>query len=202
MESGSLIQPTELTPLDGSEQLGAATVFDFWKWALGDLRMNNARGYLVEFLVAKALGDPSRVRVERGPYDVQAADGTLVEIKATGRLQSWATRKPSTPTWTFKSVQTDRVWSEDAGQYIPVDPCTRVHVWVFALHTVVDPIEYDPLNLDQWEFRVVPHRQLWAMGQISARLSFFDRLGIRPVAYAELKGAVDAARQENDRLSL
>jgi hypothetical protein len=85
MESGSLIQPTELTPLDGSEQLGAATVFDFWKWALGDLRMNNARGYLVEFLVAKALGDPSRVRVEWGPYDGSFGSSSTASFGRWGR---------------------------------------------------------------------------------------------------------------------
>ena len=50
--------------------------------------MNTARGYLVEYLVAKALGDESSVRVEWGPYDVKAADGTLVEIKTSGYLQS------------------------------------------------------------------------------------------------------------------
>jgi hypothetical protein len=33
-----------------------ATVIDFWRFALGDLRMNNARGYLAEFIVATALG--------------------------------------------------------------------------------------------------------------------------------------------------
>ena len=30
-----------------------ARVVDFWKFALGDLRMNNARGYLAEFIVAR-----------------------------------------------------------------------------------------------------------------------------------------------------
>lgn len=93
-----LIRPSELAPLDGRENLAAATVLEFWRWALGDLRMNNARGYLVEFLVARALGDQSPIRVELGSYDVKAADETLVEVKSTGRLQSWATKKLSTPT--------------------------------------------------------------------------------------------------------
>src|SRR3954447_9801501 len=106
-----LILPSELRPLDGSEALGPARVLDFWRWALGDLRMNNARGYLVEFLVGRALGDPSVVRVEWGPYDVQAADGTLVEVKATGRLQSWTTKKLSKPHWSFGSVRAERIWS-------------------------------------------------------------------------------------------
>ncbi len=200
MSEESLIRPSTLRPLNGSEQLGTGTVLDFWRWALGDLRMNNARGYLVEFLVAKALDDPSPIRVEWGPYDARGADGTLVEIKATGRLQSWATKNPSTPTWSFKSVRASSVWAEDLGNYVPVEPHARVHVWIFALQTATDPDLYDPLDLDQWEFRVVPHLRLLASGQVSARLSFFERMGIEPVSFSQLRETVVTARAENDRL--
>ena len=195
------IPPTPLTPLTGTERLLDGTVADFWRWAMADLRMNVARGYLVEYLVARALEDPAPARVEWGPWDVQAADGTLVEIKACGRLQSWAMRNPSTPVWTFKSVRANRVWSDAAADYLPVDPATRVHVWVFALQTAEDPAEYDPLDVGQWEFRVMPHRDLLAAGQTSARLSFFTRHGIRPVTYSELAEAVRAARARNDSLA-
>ena len=76
--NGKLIRPTDLEPLQGHEPLGGGTVADFWRWALGDLRMNNARGYLVEYLVAQAIGDRAPIRVEWGPYDACGADGTLV----------------------------------------------------------------------------------------------------------------------------
>jgi hypothetical protein len=180
--------------------LGPATVRDFWRWALGDLRMNNARGYLVEFLVAQALGDSAPMRVEWGAFDVRAEDGTRVEVKTTGRLQSWTLKKLSTPAWSFKSVRASRVWSEELGDYVTVDPYDRVHVWVFALQTAVDAGLYDPLKLEQWEFRVVPHRQLLATGQTSGRLALFERLSISPVTYAALPSAVAAAREANDAL--
>lgn len=192
------IHPVELEQLSGAERIGPARVIDFWRWALGDLRMNNARGYLVEFLVARALGDESPVRVEWGPHDVRGPDGTLVEVKAAGRLQSWTTKKPSTPAWTFKSVRADRVWLESTGEYVSVDPGDRVHVWVFALQTALDPARYDPLDIDQWEFRVMSHRRLLATDQISARVPFFDRLGIAPIAYSALPTAVASARRDND----
>ena len=50
-----------------------ATVTDFWRFALSDLRMNNARGYLAEFLVAQAVG-ATGPRVEWDTYDVLAPD--------------------------------------------------------------------------------------------------------------------------------
>jgi hypothetical protein len=77
-----LLHPKRLRQLRGDEGLAPGlTVRDFWRWALGDLRMNTARGYLVEYLVAQALKDETRVRVEWGPYDARGLDGTLVEIK-------------------------------------------------------------------------------------------------------------------------
>src|SRR3712207_1130622 len=129
-----LIRPADLARLTGDEPLGSSTVIDFWRWALGDLRMNNARGYLVEYLVARAVGDARPLRIEWGAHDVEAADGTRIEVKAAGRLQSWVTRKLSTPSWSFGSVRADRVWSVDLGDYVSVDPADRIDVWVFALH--------------------------------------------------------------------
>jgi hypothetical protein len=60
-----------------------ATVVDFWQFALSDLRMNNTRGYLAEFLVAKAVGATAG-RVEWDAFDVLAPSGARIEVKATG----------------------------------------------------------------------------------------------------------------------
>ncbi len=199
MARRQLMQRAQVKPLEGTERLGQATVLDFWRWAMGDLQMNTARGLLVEWLVAQALGDRSPFRVEWGPYDVQAADGTKVEIKATGLLQGWAMKKPSTPQWTFGAVSASSVWAEDLGEYVPVDPQTRVHVWIFALHTATDQRRYDPLDVEAWQFRVMAHRRLLATGQKSARLSTLDqKWRLMPVAYSQLADAVADARRDND----
>jgi len=64
-----------------------------------------------------------------------------------------------------------------------------------------EPAVYNPLDIDQWEFRVVPHRQLLASEQVSATPSFFDRLRIAGVPYQqELRDAVATARQHNEEL--
>ncbi|WP_255770923.1 hypothetical protein [Pseudarthrobacter sulfonivorans] len=66
MDEEPWIVPPGAKDIDGSDRfIGTdATVADFWKFALSDLRMNNARGYLAEFLVAKALGLQSVHRIE------------------------------------------------------------------------------------------------------------------------------------------
>ena len=50
------MRPRAQPPLTGSECFSNGdTVLDFWRWAMGDLRMNNARGYLAEYLVARTV---------------------------------------------------------------------------------------------------------------------------------------------------
>jgi hypothetical protein len=199
MDEKPLMQRAVVTPLKGTERVGPGSALEFWQWAMGDLQMNTARGLLVEWLVAKALGDPSPFRVEWGPYDVRAANGTKVEIKATGLLQGWAMKRHSTPEWTFSAVAANKVWSPEVGDDVQVDPQTRVHVWIFALHTATEQEHYAPLDVEPWEFRVMAHRRLLATGQKSARLSTLDKKwGLKAVGYEQLADAVSEARRDND----
>ena len=175
-------------------------MLDFWRWALATCGLDNARGYLAEYLVARALGATNPHRIEWGGHDVVAPDGTRIEVKASGYLQSWVQLAPSTPVFQFKSAYTATAWDPVSAGNVPVDVEQRVHAWVFALQTCSKHESYDPLDIGQWEFRVVPHRQLVRTGQKSARLSFFDRLGVAPVGWEELPQAVAAARGEHERL--
>jgi hypothetical protein len=50
------IRPGAQQALSGSEHFSNGdAVLNFWRWAMGDLRMNNARGYLAEYLIARAV---------------------------------------------------------------------------------------------------------------------------------------------------
>jgi len=197
-----LMRPSRLVHLQGDEVFSfGATVADFWRWALGDLRMNTIRGFLAEFFVAQAVGATAPHRVEWAPFDVESGEGIRLEVKATGYLQSWSQPRPSRPVYSFAAAYAASMWDEALGENVEVDPASRVDAWVFALQTCRDHAAYQPLDLEQWEFRVVPHRQLIASGQKSARLSFFDRLGVEPVAFGRLADAVRTAHAENERLS-
>ena len=175
-------------------------VADFWRWAMNDLQMNTTRGFLAEYLVACAVDSPDQHRFEWAPYDVEGADGTRLEVKSSGYLQSWNPGRPSTPRWSFGAVDTTRQWSDKAGSYVPVDPATRVHAWVFALQTARTVEEYSPTNVGQWEFRVLANRELLSLPQRSIGLKKLDSLGVRAVDYEGLAGAVKAARRRSVRL--
>jgi hypothetical protein len=57
--------PKAVEPLTGCETFDGSPmrVVDFWQWGFSDLRMNIVRGVFAEFLVAKAVGDPSPIRM-------------------------------------------------------------------------------------------------------------------------------------------
>lgn len=144
-------QPPPLTSLRGAEPLFDGCVSDFWRWALGDLRMNNARGWFAEYLVAQAVGDPRPGRTEWGSHDVESAEGVKIEVKTSGYWQSWAQRAPSSIT--FQGLRS-RKWSPETG-YEP-EPTIVADVFVFAVQAAPTAELYDPLDLSQWDFYVLP----------------------------------------------
>ena len=181
--------PAEMAILTGGEPLlPGVSVRDFWAWALGDLRLNSARGMLAQFLVAKAVGD-ARLRDDGwGDFDVLTPEGTKVEVKSSGYLQSWRQARPSRIAFTgLKGLS----WSDEAGH--SPEPEFRADVYVFAVHTCLDPAAYDPLDLAAWEFYVLPAAVLRSLGQKSLRLSRLQELAPPAMPWAGLREAIDEA---------
>ncbi|WP_313812207.1 hypothetical protein [Glutamicibacter sp.] len=97
IEKQPWIIPTPAAGLSGSELFEGmdASIVDFWKFAMSDLRMNNVRGDLAEFLVAKALGIEDYVRTEWDAFDIAYRD-QRIEVKSSAYLQAWEQRTLST----------------------------------------------------------------------------------------------------------
>src|SRR5690606_21596217 len=75
--------------------LPGVRVLDFWRWALGDLRLNSTRGMLAQFLVARAVWDTRPNDDGWGDFDVLSPEGIKIEVKSSGYLQSWSQVNPS-----------------------------------------------------------------------------------------------------------
>ncbi|MFI6085042.1 hypothetical protein ACIBBB_29435 [Streptomyces sp. NPDC051217] len=128
---------------------------------MSDLRTNTVRGYLAEFLVARAMGAEA-TRVEWDSYDVLSPENIRIEVKATGYVQAWTQTRPSrNPSWEIR-------------QTIPIDPATgeylpeehrgfQADVYVFAVHGARTHADYDPLDLAQWSFHVLPRARIEAL---------------------------------------
>jgi hypothetical protein len=174
-------------PFDGLD----ASVIDFWKFAMSDLRTNNVRGYLGEFLVARAVG-ATGARVEWDPWDVTAPDGTRIEVKSSGLLQAWTQRRLSTPTFQVKPAYG---WDATTGGWSP-ERGFHADVYVFCLHHVRTHDEYDPLSISQWAFYVMDRDAIENQAGASMGLATLHRVAGDPVPYAELRAAISIAAVE------
>jgi hypothetical protein len=188
--SGELKPPHPIDRVDGSERFDGidATVSDFWRWAFSGLRMNNVRGILAEYLVAKAVGATEVPKEEWANFDVQTPDGIRIEVKASAYWQSWPQRGPSKIVF---SGLTARSW-EDDGSYSD-ERQIRADVFVFAVQACADPAKYDPLDIDQWEFYVLPASAIVEAGARSLSLASLVRYEAGPIAWEDLAAAVTNA---------
>lgn len=188
-DQAPLIEPKPAIPLTGDELFSDSgiSVLDFWRWASSDLRENIIRGVLAEFLVAKAVGDPSALRHAWDNFDVTTPNGTRIEVKSSAYLQSW--RQKSLSRITFSGL-TGRAYSYETNE-LDAERSLRADVYVFALHTCQEPDQYDALDLASWEFYVVPVADLQAGGSPrSITKGWLDRHQIAAVGFGGLAAAI------------
>ncbi|MGI5472673.1 hypothetical protein [Streptomyces sp. CA-132043] len=167
--------------------LDGATIADFWRFALPDFKMNNARGYLAEFLVHRAMGS-SQSRVEWHSHDVQTEDGLCIEVKTSAYLQAWEQRKLSDIK--FTGLRSKR-WNPRTGY--ADEETYNAHVYVFAVQTARTHEEYDPLDVTQWEFSVLGRPAVERLGQKSMSCSTVRRHAGDSVPYSGLAECMRAA---------
>ncbi|MFJ9080485.1 hypothetical protein ACIRO3_35410 [Streptomyces sp. NPDC102278] len=179
-------------PANGSERFVGldATVLDFWRFGMSDLRTNTLRGYLAEFLVARAVG-ADRSRVEWDPFDVLTPQGIRIEVKSTGFVQAWTqVKQRESRSWTIpRAVPYDTITGKPCG---PRD--FQADVYVFAVHTARSHDEYNALDLSQWTFYVLSLSQITSLPRNKNDAACATLLRVqtrtRAVSYAELAATV------------
>jgi len=192
------LEALKLLPRTGTEPFhdaGSALGFDllsFWRWACSDLCSNLMRGVLAEYMVAKAVGGGSGVRNEWDAWDVVTPDGIKVEVKTSAYLQTWTQKKLSAISFDIGPKQ-----GGDAAQNTVAGAPTRfADVYVFALLAHTDKATLDPLDVNQWEFFVLPTAVLNEQCPKQKRLSLGSLLKLGPTktGYAGLAQAIRAAQ--------
>ena len=136
--------PLPAATLTGNEKIVGlnARVRDFWQFALSDLRMDNTRGHLDEFIVARAL-KLADARREWDAHDLLYG-GITFEIKSSEYLHSWEQRNVSKIRLT--GLKGTRVSS--TGVYDPAGKTYNAMVHVFYTHITREHAKYDKLQLD------------------------------------------------------
>lgn len=97
---------------------------------MNDLRVNNVRGYLAEFLVARALGLNEARKVEWDECDLRL-DGIKVEVKSSAYLQTW--EQPRLSRISFSGLCGTRYHPRH--QFDPAGKQLNAHVYVFCVQT-------------------------------------------------------------------
>ena len=123
------------------------SVPDFWKYMYSDLNAD-PRDDVAEFLVSNALGVKTAMnRQDWTLYDINYK-GLRIEVKCTGYFQTW--REDG-------EVSKQRTYSIRKA----TDRKTGIHerhndIYVFCLLNGKTREEANPLQLENWEFYVVP----------------------------------------------
>ena len=172
---------------------GELDIDRFRGWALGNLVDNRNRGLFAEWLVGEALGviDEATPRREWDAYDLMYRD-TKIEIKASGRSQSWSQDQPSTIR--FGIEQRSSSWTAVSDEWIPHDqPMRFAAVYVFCLHEPVPATNENVADPTRWMFWVIATEVLdQELGsQKSVGIRTLNRLA-PPVAWPDVRKEVDA----------
>ncbi len=192
-----LLKGDEAFRLGGEEM--PFNVHGFWAWSVSDLVSNATRGRLAEYIVAKACGvGTSHPRDEWAAVDLETPKGVLVEVKSAAYVQSWHQEKLSAISFGVKKTLK---WDPETNRQ-GEEPERTADVYVFALLAHQEQSTLDPLNLDQWEFYVLPTCVLneRKRSQHSITLPSLKKLNAGPHGFSELRGAVlQASSSQRER---
>ena len=148
---------------------------DFWAWNSSDLLNNTLRGALAEFLVASAIGiDTSEARQDWTPYDLLSPSGRKIEVKCSAYLQSWNADRLSKIQF---SIRPARSW--DSENDFSDDVKRWSDLYVFCLYASKDRSE-TPLQLEQWEFYLLPTSVLDIRCKDQKSISLSSLLSLSP----------------------
>jgi hypothetical protein len=134
-------------------------------------------------------------------FDLQTKDDVKVEVKSAAYLQSWAQRRFSNISFSYRVTRgfdADKNKTEDV-------PLRHADVYVFALLSHKDKASIDPTSLDQWQFFVAATKAIAqrersqhsiTISSLTALCKSDDPMWQGPVDYTGFDGAVRAVATE------
>ncbi len=168
--------------LSGEERFttnGEPTAFNassFWQWSSSELLGNALRGVLAEYIVSMALDCVSDLRAEWDAYDLVTSDGTSIEVKSASYLQSWEQEKYSSIGF---SIRPTKSWDDQGRGHIG-DARRQAQFYIFCVLAHREMSTVDPMNLDQWDFYILPTDVLEDRVGDQKSISLSSLLGLGP----------------------
>lgn len=171
------------------------SVLEFWQYGFSSLNSNVLRGALAEFIVENALKEHSEIEVRSpwGDYDV-LYKGKKIEVKCCSYIQDWDQNKLTTIKWSGLKAKV-LYYSEAVTKLADLSQLSdyKSEIYVLALFRHKETETLDILDLNQWCFYILSKERIKGItGDKSAvSLRLLEKHNIAPVAFGELKEAVD-----------
>ncbi len=164
-------------------------LIDFWRWSASDLVGNTMRGVFAEYIVARALNVGGGIRTEWDAYDLQIPSGITIEVKSAAYLQSWEHRKLSNIS--FKIPPT-RSWNATTNT-LDNEVKRQADIYVFCHLTPTNKTDLDPLQLEQWDFYILPTSVLNEKYPTQKTISLSSLLNLNPcrATFEEIAACVE-----------
>ncbi len=182
-------------PLRHNGQELDVRLVDFWRWAFSDLANNAQRGVLAEYIVARALGVAHGVRREWESCDLTSSSQLRIEVKSAAYLQSWSQKKLSSISFGIRPTH-----GIEADNTLSVVRERQSDIYVFCVLHHKNKATLDPINLDQWDFYVLPTQVLNEKCPTQKTLAFsvLKTMGPRCVKFSELKQCIQDIEGERN----
>ena len=165
---------------------------EFWSWLGSNLLSNTLRGALAEYIVAKALGlKIFCARETWAEYDL-LYESVRIEVKSSAYLQAWDQTHLSEIRFSVAPA-----FSSDPDQSQKPEKTRHSDVYVFCLYACKDRGQIDLLNLDHWQFYIVPTYEINRLDSIAGKLQSLSlksllRICPSPVDYGQIKSCIDS----------
>lgn len=170
---------------------------DFWRFQYSNIY--SLHGEIAEFIIARALGIEEAQNSEYWTlWDITYRD-VRIEVKATAYFHLWNTDGKISKQRTFSIAEANGAYdSEKSGNS---ELCRQNDIYVFCLINGETMETSNPLDLDNWEFYVVPtaflnencgRNKTISLGRIRS-------FGFEKIPYNQLKEKVDQLVDEIKR---
>jgi hypothetical protein len=175
--------------LRGSKEL-EFDLNDLWRFHYSNIY--SLHGEIAEFVVARALGITEAQNTAYWTlWDTSYRDARI-EVKATAYYHLWNAGGKVSKQRTFSIAAAN-------GSYDPqksgnTEFCRQNDLYVFCLNNGTTKESSYPLNMDNWEFYVVPTAFLneHCANNKTISIGRIRSFGFAPIAYSGLKTAIDA----------
>jgi hypothetical protein len=126
------------------------TMLDLWRWHYSDIF--DLQEKIAEYIVAKALGNKTPDNTGNWTlYDI-AYKGLRLEVKETSYYHSWQTdEEPKSKQRVFGINKAYSKYQDNTSEY-----ARQNDIYIFCLNTGNAKADSNPLQLEHWEFYVIP----------------------------------------------